>query len=133
METDYKPASKYNRDYTVSNIVEDWIVESGVKMKFNTITYYFETIPVYPKTLWDHLLQSIGVRKKKTKLIMHIVTNVPGYLIGRAGNIIDRYRSRLIDVVPDLDDIQLHEVKSPEDLWKRVKRKIKARDEKVEE
>lgn len=120
------PGTIYDRK--LSDYFENWVVESGVKMKFNTVTYYIEK-QVLPKPtgLWDHFLRSICLRVPDTKNIMHVVTNMPGALIGRSGHLIDKYTDIFTnpELVQGIDEVQLHEVKAQENLWKGVKRKTK--------
>lgn len=115
-------------DRNLSDYFENWIVESGIKMKFNTVSYYIEK-QVLPKPtgLWDHFLQTICIRVPDTKNIMHVVTNMPGYLIGRGGHLIDKYVAIFTnpELVQGIDEVELHEVKAQENLWKGVKRKSK--------
>ena len=106
-------------DSGVQDHFEDWVIEAGVKIRFNTATYFMET---KKRNKVYSLLQKIGFNIKSEINIMHVVTNRPGYLIGKAGIIINKYEKLLSGF--GIDKVTIHEITSQDALLRGIKRKI---------
>lgn len=108
-------------DEKVENQFENWLIESGLKIRFNTATYYIE---IKKRNLIYSLLKKFGLNVKDEIKTLHVVTNRPGYLIGYTGSIINKYKELLASQC-GIDDVIIHEIRCQDSLIRGIKRKIK--------
>lgn len=110
-------------DPNVQHHFEDWLMEAGVKIRFNTATYFIE---IKKMNKMYTLLKKMGLISKDQINTLHIVTNRPGYLIGKAGIIINKYTEILRCF--GIDRIRIHEIRDQDVLLRGIKRKIAIRE-----
>ena len=107
-------------DCIIQDQFENWLIDSGIKVRFNTATYFIDFVT---EDITNPILKLFGFRKKKIILTLHVVTNRPGFLIGEAGSIINKYKKIFSEI--GIDIIKIHEVKDQGVLHRCVNRKIK--------
>lgn len=120
MLKDTKITSETIYDPEIQEEFENWVIDSGIKIRFNTATYFIEDVLEYTA---NPILKLIGINKKKITRILHVVTNRPGFLIGECGKIINKYTEILARL--GIDEIKLHEIRCQDSLLRGIKRKIK--------
>lgn len=106
-------------DYNVQKVFEDWVLESTVDLKQNVATYF-----IYNKKRGKmySLLKRIGFNIKDGNIILHVVTDRPGFLIGRAGTRINKYKEIFTNM--GIDEVFISEVKEQYQISRGIKRKI---------
>lgn len=107
-------------DLDVQDQFENWLIESGIKVRFNTATYFIE---MRKRNNLYSFLRKIGLNVKDEITTLHIVTNRPGWLISINGSLINKYKE--IFAGQGIDNVIIHEVRDQDVLLRGIKRKIK--------
>lgn len=109
-------------DSKLQNLFEDWIIESGLKIKFNVVTYLIETQRDPPS-----FLQKIGLTPHRERKVFRVLTNQVDILKGESGSLLTKYSQLFCEQFPLLDDVIISEVKDQDRILKGVKRKLKVK------
>lgn len=107
-------------DEEVQEQFENWVIDAGIKIRFNTATYFIE---VKTEDVANPILKMAGFRKEKITKTLHVVTNRPGYLIGEGGKVINKYTEIFAGL--GIDTVALHEIRCQDSLLRGIKRKLK--------
>lgn len=109
-------------DPLLQGLFEDWVLEADLKVKFNVATYYIET---ESKKGGFPFLRNTSKLNIKEKKILKVLTNQPGYLIGRSGEILKKYTNLIKASLPEIDEVEVIEVKDQERILRGVKKKLR--------
>lgn len=114
-------------DPKIWDFFENWIIESGIRLRFNTATFYVEKRKIPPSGWREAFCQRMGLTVQNEETILHVVTNKPGKLKGADSILFRRYCLIFTDkhYVEGIDRVEMHEVKDQEKLLEGIQRKLK--------
>jgi hypothetical protein len=118
-------------DPELQNYFEDWLLEAGLKIKFNVVTYYIENKK--RPTIYK-ILKRLGFDVNDEINTLIVVTNRPGVLIGKYGRLIGKYKLIFTNkrYVRGIDDVKIVEVRDPYRISIGIRAKIREQNDRIE-
>ena len=112
-------------DRKIQSVFEDWIIESGIKVRFKTITYYIES----KLSFFDSYILSLFGIFPKNNNILHIVTTDPDKFFGGDNHLLYKYKAKFLS--HNIKSIEIHQVKNQDHLLEGVIKKLKRNKKKI--
>ena len=112
--------SPYTGYYEVQEVFEDWVIESGLKVRFNTATYFTKTRKLF---CIKSILSLFKLAKAVEEKTLYVVTSQPGYLIGKGGVFVRKYEEIFKSL--GYSKVVILESRNQDQIVKGVRRKLR--------
>jgi hypothetical protein len=110
-------------EWNIQNAFEDWMIEARLKVRRNVATYYIER----KERSWIFsFFKKLGFKVKCEDTILHILTNVPEFLMTHGGSLYFKYNDIFTkgDRIQGIDEIQITKVKDQNQIMRGIRRKL---------
>ena len=117
-------------DRTLENIFEEWVLDSGITIRYHVACYTIEKVYKYRWLSWIlDLLKMFDLVHEDHGMIpiMKVMTNRPQLLKGRNDNLLDGYRYRL-KMKCCIDNIEIIHLSNLDIIRKNVINKWRVRN-----